>query len=219
MDTPRVLSTIGLLLAVGAAGCSALTDFHSARTLAPGETQVGLEANVFGVVDTDGAAGLPSGAVTSRHGISEGFELGLRMGSMGAEVTGKWLLADGDVVLAAAPSFTGFILGPETWWAGVRAPLLIELPFGDGHGVVFSPRAQVQYVGTDDFFGSGGGQLLVTNAGAGVALALRLGPIALVPEVALAYPFLAVNVDGETAEQAPLLFQGGLGARWHFDAE
>lgn len=212
----RIKWTIAALVVGGSAGCGALTDFHSARTLAPGETEVGLEATAFGALDTAGADALPSGAITSRHGISDGFELGLRLGSMGAEVTGKWQVYDDGLVMALAPTFTGFILSPETWWAGIRAPLLVEVSFGEGHGLVFSPRVQVQTFGADDFLGSGGGQGLWVDAGVGVGLALRLGPIVLMPELAAAYPFVAVNVDGERAEEAPLFFQGGIGARWHF---
>lgn len=215
------MRAIPMLMAAALAGCGALTDYHSARTLAPGETEVGLEASAITVAEearVDGA--LPSAAVTSRHGLSDGFELGLRMGSMGAEVTGKWRLYDGGVIVAAAPTAGGFILGPETWWAGVRAPVLIEVPFGEGHGVVFSPRVQAQYIGVDDFFGSGAGVAFLANAGLGVALSLRLGPIALVPELAAALPFVAINTRGESADGAfdgtVLLLQGGLGVRWRF---
>lgn len=201
------------------AGCGALSDYHSARTLAPGEAEVGFEASAFGGADADRVGEfLPGGAITSRHGIEDGFELGLRLGTMGAEVTGKWRLGaeDPDVMLATAPTVSGFILTGETWWAGLRVPLLIELPFGEGHGVVFSPRVQVQGFHTEGFLGGGGGGV-VFNGGAGVALSLLLGPVVLVPEVSAGYPFYAVNVDGETAdESAPLILQGGVGLRWRF---
>lgn len=208
--------------AAALAGCGALTDYHSARTLAPGEAEVGLEVGAISIAEGASIGGaLPSGALTSRHGLSEGFELGLRMGSMGAEVTGKWRLYDDGVVVAAAPTAGGFVLGADTWWVGARAPVLVEVPFGGGHGVVFSPRVQAQYIGVDDFFGSGGGVAFLANAGLGVALSLRLGPVVVMPELAAALPLFALNTRGETADGAfdgtVVLLQGGLGLRWHFD--
>lgn len=210
-------------LASALAGCGALTDFQTAATLPPGGTEVGLEVTGFTVTEggrLDG--GLPTGAVVSRHGVDDGFELGLRLGTMGAEVTGKWLLVDGGVRVAVAPTVGGFVVGAGTWWAGLRAPVLVEVPIG-AHGLVFSPRAQAQYVGVDDFFGSGGGTGFIANAGLGVGFALALGPVVLMPEVAAAFPFSVTNTRGETAGgvsdegEVVLLVQGGIGARWRFD--
>lgn len=203
------------LVTLALAGCGALNDYQTAATLPAGGTEVGFEVSGFAVTSDEGIGGIPGGAVVSRHGLTDGFELGLRLGTMGAEVTGKWLLLDDAVRLAIAPTLGGFALGGDAWWAGLRAPLLIEVPFGE-HGLVFSPRVQAQAVQIDsDLFGSDGVAVLL-NAGAGVGFALALGPVVLMPEISVVYPFAARNADGESASDAPLLVQGGVGLRWRF---
>ena len=130
--------------------------------------------------------------MTLRFGIS-GLEFGTKHQLTSKESTGT--------ILSLAPSVGGFVFGAPTSGtqssgAGsiyLNVPLLIGIPFGKGHQVVFAPKLHDWYV-----FESGGAGANVLSAGTSVGLALKIGTLRVVPEITVLYPIAGAILEGRS---------------------
>lgn len=195
---------LAIVMLMIASGC-ATSSFQTARTNGEGNFQLGVEPGVIGVQGGGIGFVAPSFNIAGRYGITDGVDLGARIGSMGYEVQAKIALTDHSdpdaLALALAPGVTA--IGAGGGGAGffllaARIPFLIGIPVGDSEFTI-GPRLEPLFIA-----GGGGGQGAGGfGLGAGVSLgfAAKLGSkFWLMPEASFGTPlFGAVAAGGDTA--------------------
>jgi hypothetical protein len=161
-------------------GCFSIGMGQRAETLGKKGWEVGIEPSVIGVV-TDASskpiAGQPKVQIAGRYGLCDRVDVGLRLGTPYFGVTTKVMLttpgAGGPVVSAGLE--TGLIPDDRRLAWHVSFPLFVGFPVGVDDQVVLTPRIHA--------YNFGGG--LLGTLGSGVGYVAQLGPVAVIPEVAV----------------------------------
>lgn len=178
-----------------ATGCLLAGNYHSARTLAKGESATGVtfSATTYEYVDDNGAvarAQLPSvfPELTHHVGITDNFEVGGRvgMGQLALEVDAKVrILQANGLHLAVAPSVgaQSLIVINGTM---VRLPLIATIELSDNFAITGALFGSTTYYTTiaaddDEIFGPLGGSLVAT--GSAVSLEISGGSFVIRPGV------------------------------------
>ncbi|MEQ1572474.1 MAG: hypothetical protein ABMA64_43035 [Myxococcota bacterium] len=165
------------LALLGSAGCSSLATLHGARTLDPGEVQVGVAASVQHGNNplTSELAFLPQLELAARVGVDEDVDVGMRAYLVGAGGDVRYRFHHSDTFdLATAPGLDLFYLPTVGGSAQLRTPVLgewiVSRSFSVGGGPALLLRDQWNRVkvegetGTSarlDVFLGGGGRLQV----------------------------------------------------------
>lgn len=194
---PRLLrSALAVALAAGAAGCTTVGTMQTAHTAGKGNTQVALELGEQALVTRDTLRAYPVAGIAVRHGISERVDLGARVGPSGIEALAKIQLTPPppSVVVSLAPHLAAYAWDPED--VAIRSfnvglPVLVGLPFGEGHQVVLGPRVNMHFFSLSA--GSARGSVDTVTAGGTVGVAWRMpGPraIRIVTELGALRPIL-----------------------------
>ena len=192
-----------IVLAISS-GC-ATSAYQTARTNGAGNFQFGVEPGIVGV--NGGGIGLfgPSFNIAGRYGVSDGVDIGARLGTMGYEIQTKFALNDHSqhdaLAMALAPSFTAFGFGgggAGFFLLAARIPFLIGIPVGDSEftlGPRISPTLVTGGAGGESAGGFG------VSGGLSAGFAARVGDkFWVMPEAAIDVPFFgAVAAGGETA--------------------
>lgn len=192
-------------------GCATLGTFQSAETLGQGAWELGIEPSMWGAVSGEGSALYPHAGVSGRVGVTEGVDLGGRVGSSGVEFTTKFALSKpgATMPISLAPSFGGMAIsaaGSSVSVLALHVPLLFGIKTGENE-LVLGPKLHVYSFGASTGGEAAGGALW--SLGGSLGYALRLGPtVRLIPELAFAVPTLATGTDG--AEAAVGITDGAL---------
>lgn len=178
----------GLLLLLGV-GCSTLSSLSGARTLEPGQAQVGLALSAQRGGSPLSYAGfpLPQAELVGRIGVSEDFDVGFRSYLIGAGFDARYRFYRGERVhLAVAPGLAGAWLPP---FAGVgvgsvdlRAPVVGEVEISRLLSVSGGPqlilRDQWNSISTPEL-GRGTSARLDVFAGGGARIQMHPGRLVL----------------------------------------
>ena len=218
----RVRLLLPILLSLSA--CPMNGTMQTAETTGAGNFELGIEPGVPGVIITSAEdtpfSGFFDFSVSGRYGVSEGVDVGARVGTTGAELLTKFALLpqdDATVLLSLAPTVGGFALGAGGIGAGFinwKLPLILGIPLGD-HQIVLGPRVS----GTTIFAAAGsdaaGGTLF--SAGTSVGFSIRIGKMRLLPEFSFSAPFYVaggatgVGSDGTSIDGGYVAYRAGLG--------
>lgn len=213
------MRTLALGVALFFSGCVSTSTMGLARTLNKGAVQGWVGGGAFAPVPpNDGRmAPLPMVEAGVRTGVTDRVELGARAGLAGIGLEGKFALArastmDRGVNVSLSPQASVIVLPSGGLWGGnvaVSLPLLIGIDFA-GHELIIGPRLH-------DMVGFGGlGDLTysvnVLSAGLSLGVAIKVGPVRIVPEVSALMPFhtAAFGSPGELAVKGVVL-QAGVG--------
>ncbi|MEL6343131.1 MAG: hypothetical protein AAFV53_08340 [Myxococcota bacterium] len=192
------VNAIIVLTVLLATGCT-VTNYTNARTLGKGNFEVVAEPS--GVISTGDPNGFASFAVSGRLGVTDRFDLGLRLNPLGAGILSKVALTDpdqGKVDVALAPSVNAFFVLDSTDGGLVQltAPLLVGVDVREQDQLVLG-------VGSSILLSQGETSVTVLTS---VGYQLRLSPLlALHPEVGALIP-----ISGMDGSNAPLI-QAGVG--------
>lgn len=203
-----------LVLAVLLSGCGTLTSLTTARPAKPGHLSVALEGGAM-ATRSPGWGGnneAPIVAATTRLGVSEDFELGLRVGNVRPEMLFKVLLTERNAPVAFALEPTFGVWGYETS-AGQSVLVystisgLLAIDAGGFSDVIIAPKVEVTM----------GWQLEDQAWGGAVTAALGLGWfaratewLAFVPEIVGGVHVVHFGTGGGVAGQGFVL-QAALG--------
>lgn len=206
----RILSTCILLLFVSA--CPAPAVYQSAKPLAPGDWQVGGGIGVVALQDVPQDSSLRGGNVEAfvRRGIKSEIDIGLRLYTVGAEASVKWRFFAGKWDLALMPAVA--VARTQETQVTTNAihsftslPLLATTSLSDRWSITIGPRLQTGLYKSDASSTSFG-----FSAGGLVMLAVKLGPIRLMPELDLSRTIAGdVPIDGWMSHL-------GVGIAWDF---
>jgi hypothetical protein len=178
--------------------CATVGTMQTADTVGRGRTQVGVEpaawsAGVEGVGIT-----LPYGGISARYGIHEHVDLGLRLGTGGTELMGKWQLVKAPAFsLAVQGSVGGYgfgIGGTDLGFVVAQAGPIAGFNLGP-HQIVVGPKVHDWSAFGEVGKISANGHVL--SLGTSVGVAFRLGPrVRILPEGAWVAP---VWMGGDTS--------------------
>ena len=138
------LAALGLTFAVG---CSTLARVNGAKTLEPGQTQIGVSGSVQQGSNplSTGTIPLPQGEVFVRRGLAPNLDMGARLYLVGAGMDVRYRFYEGERLhLAINPGY-GLVIVP---FAGsvrgsgsldVRVPLIAEWELGPRSSVAGGP--------------------------------------------------------------------------------
>ena len=102
---PHVVS-LSLLGALAVTGCFSLSSYHTARSIEPGTTEIGLAMEVLGVPDEEGAF-VTHPMLFARKGISEKMDIGIAAGHFGTNFDLNYMVVETDeFVLSVNPNLT-----------------------------------------------------------------------------------------------------------------
>jgi hypothetical protein len=160
--TPLIL----LALAPTLVACPSLTNFHSARPIAAGKTQLAIDGMVEGVnADLLGDNGgdnavIPNIEIQVRHGVSETWDFGVKAFPVGVQADFNFLLKDtGGFALSVDPAISAFVMtGGAAFYPWVA--LLMDIGNPESVVVTVGPRV---------------GAALITEGGAGLLFGGVLG--------------------------------------------
>lgn len=179
-------------------GCAAGLNLGRATVLAPGEVEVaaGVDATVLSArmgPDTDALLPWPQLALSAHGGVAHDWELGGRAWAFGwpgyfltlgfaadtkVQVHRSQDPAAPDLALVLSAVYHRPALGGAPWHiGGPQAALLIGCPVGRGE-LTLSPRAGAWYVTS-----YGQAPIFTVSGGVGLAWAIPVGRVDLVPEV------------------------------------
>ncbi len=177
MRSRLVRFALASALASGVAGCTTVATLQTAHTAGKGSTQVALELGEQALVTRDTLRAYPVAGVAVRHGVSDRVDVGARVGPSGLEALAKIQLTPPppSVVVSLAPTLAAYAWDPE----GVKirsfnvgVPVLVGLPFGEGHQVVLGPRVNMHFFSLSA--GSARGSVDTVTAGGTVGIAWRM---------------------------------------------
>ncbi|MCC7381947.1 MAG: hypothetical protein IT384_08965 [Deltaproteobacteria bacterium] len=199
--------------------CTSFSTHLTATPIEPGATEIG--ASVTGLVVERGAARslLPQAELSVRHGIADGFDMGVELSALGFELnTRHRLFAGRSLVLSLVPS-AGFEVTPLTsadsdlWMIRLGSTLLLDWHLTQGTTAVFGLKPLVLLGPRPPVWSDGPAGVRVILA-PGAMLGLRL-PIAGAWAV---FPELNLHLPWDVAERrvrTPVV-QGGLGLDFRF---
>jgi hypothetical protein len=199
-------------LCLAVTGCMSFNSMQTARTMGKGKFEVELEPSV--VADTRGGVGA-QGNVSARGGVSDGIDIGGRLGMAGVQIEPKFSLTSPSshfFHLSLAPSLTyNFFTngGPHSQLTpapsevapvgepfNLQLPLLIGFETGGGSEIVLSPRVAMPFAANG----------VALFAGGSIGYRIQIGKVfRLHPEVGVLFPVAGAQRD------FPPVIQGGLG--------
>jgi hypothetical protein len=150
--------TIRLLTLLLVCACSASAT-QRARTAGAGKVQLGIEPGLGTYLPATEEPLYPALDVALRVGVTERFDVGVRMGSSHAQLQTKLQLTDADgPIVSIAPQLStkgfGTIVGEEGSPSGpvrsttVGLPVLVDLPTTERSAVVLGPAIQYSHLGS-----------------------------------------------------------------------
>ncbi len=160
-NIPAIYLVLLFILLIGASSCAQLTSFQTGRTLGKGQTEITPSVSLLGVVDNPavsselGSFVLPFGDISLQHGISERFDLGLKVSTgLNAQLSGKYQFV-GDKQSKSALSLgagLSYQLAGEELVLRYHLPLYYSLHFSEKSAFYATPRYMLQQVRNDDNF-------------------------------------------------------------------
>ncbi len=175
-----------------AVGCSTLARVNGAKTLEPGQTQIGVSGSLQQGSNplSTGTIPLPQGEVFVRRGLAPNLDMGARLYLVGVGMDVRYRFYEGERLhLALNPGyglvmvpFVGSVRGSGS--LDVRVPLVAELELGERSSVAGGPTLVLRRQ-RNDFTWSLGAEdtarvlRLDAYAGAGVRYAYSQGRIIL----------------------------------------
>ncbi len=213
-----VVRALLLLPVAFSAACGTYSNHLTARATPPGAVDLGIDVDVVATErGTMKRSVLPNPDVMVRVGLADGFDLGAKINFLGAELSSRIGLIQGDVDLALAPGF-GFTFAERTSedtealvFTG-KIPLLVGVHLGDivtlvgGFNGIFHVTA-----GSNDSDNSD----VILYPGGTFGVDLQLAHIiAIFPEVNVHVPY-HVNLE----RWRKVNFQAGLGVRLTFGGD
>jgi len=219
-------------------GCVSYSLLKDARALDPGAFRLDVAGGGSVIVPRSGAtpdAPRPSFDVgnandlfafelQARYGIARGWDIGLKTGLTNLELNSTVQLVRRkafDVALAPAVQYAFGSNGDDRGWGTYlfKMPMPIDFRFGQGgeHALVFAPTIAKA-------LGSGNGKNSGYNvdtlfAGGTVGVSFKLGPLRLIPEIAIYTPLAghgvalqgyAVRISPDVGLGMPVIVQAGL---------
>ncbi|MDP2311368.1 MAG: hypothetical protein Q8P41_00570 [Pseudomonadota bacterium] len=184
-----LLGIAAMVLGSGAGGCATVGTVQTARPIAPGSVQVGLEPGLWGV---EGRGWLPTANVAVRYGLGRRFDVGARLGAGGIGASAKVALTDPDeqVVASLAPMVGGFgvaLFGVGTKAVHAQLPLIVGVGMRGGHELVVAPKIVAWHLSGSA--GLAGARSTVVGAGGTIGVSLRVAPgVRLLPEIGMVQP-------------------------------
>jgi hypothetical protein len=90
------------LAALALAGCGTLTSYQTAEPVARGHVRVAAALTGGTFADTEQGTRTPSlqGEVEGRYGVAANVDVGLKLYTVGAELSGRWRIVDGAWAIA-----------------------------------------------------------------------------------------------------------------------
>jgi hypothetical protein len=249
-----VKATFALLAIVFFSGCASFSTFKTARAIDPGETQVTASGGV--IADTvpynDGSGRQhtyadPQFELGVRYGIADGFDLGAKVWSLGAELNSTISIVRSryfDLALAPSVGVVNYSYGIDCDAAGyncdtvnvlelfAKVPLLFGIRFGarQEHEFVFGPEVVPISALSGDDYGNGGTSSGVLLGGL-LGVSFKVSPwLRIMPEVTVLTPVVHY-FDGSDqnglyggyglingyGRSGSLFYQAGLGFSWGGD--
>lgn len=215
----RVL-LIALFLGYGAA-CTTLSRVNGAKTLEPGQAQVGLSGTLQrgGNPLSVGTIPLPQGELFGRYGVSENLDVGARIYLVGAGIDARyrfwhnerWHFAVNPAFNAVYIPFSNTARGNGSF--DVRAPVIAEVFLGKRqiHALSVAPTLilRQQYT-TMDLVEAGDGRLWRLDAFAGGGARYEFQPWARKEERKSPFVFgVTADVFGQPARHAGIAYTAG----------
>jgi hypothetical protein len=203
------------------AGCPSATTMGLAKTLDQGRVQ-GYVAPGFAAAAVVGAGASVGGAFPDieagiRYGVTDGAEIGARLGLSGLTLEGKFALArnptfDSGIDLSLNPGigfFAGGTTGASASVFNISLPLLVGFNMS-GNQLVLGPKL------VDQLWLVTGGTANFLYAGLSVGYGIKVSPsFRLLPEISAIFPVLtsaaAGGVGGSITGFGAVIFQGGIG--------
>ncbi len=200
----RRLTTALLLLLPFAGGCIAHGPMQRADTIGEGNFQFAAEPGIMGAAAGGTSLFVPAFDISARYGVSDRVDLGVRLGSTGYELMGKFMLNDpnSDMPISIAPNAAA--IGAGGGGAGAffiygNVPVLIGIPMGQNQ-LVLGPGIQVAAGGAGGG-GTGGGAAIGFQPNLTTGFNLRVADgLQLHPELYLGLPLgAAIGTGGGSA--------------------
>src|SRR3954468_20751028 len=123
--------------------CATVGTLQTPDTVGRGRTQIAVEPGLWNAGVHGVGIPLPYMGVSARYGIVDSFDLGLRLGTGGTELMGKWqLVRNPGCSFALSGSAGGYGFGVGDAKAGVLIAQLAPIAgIGIGpHQIVLSPK-------------------------------------------------------------------------------
>ncbi|MCA9570162.1 MAG: hypothetical protein KC656_20100 [Myxococcales bacterium] len=186
-----------LLAALFLTGC-APTLVQTARTVGEGNFQGAIEPG-FTMVSADGVTGgVPVVNFAGRYGVSEKVDVGVRIGSVGYALQGKFALTDptdaAKTQISIVPEVSAIAAG-GAFLARANVGALFGIPVGESELTIGALTSNT--IGGAGGAGGGAGGF-VSQVGGSVGYAAKLGAVRLMPEVG----FKPLVIGGGTASGA-----------------
>lgn len=183
------LAALALAFAVG---CSTLARVNGAKTLEPGQTQIGVSGSLQQGANplSTGTIPLPQGEVFVRRGLAPNLDMGARLYLVGAGMDVRYRFYEGERLHLAINSGYGLVMVPfvgsvrGSGSLDVRVPLIAEWELGPRSSIAGGPTLVLRRQ-RNDFTWSLGAEdtarvlRLDAYAGAGVRYAYSQGRIIL----------------------------------------
>jgi hypothetical protein len=182
-------------------GCASVGALQPAQTLGKNNIQVGLEVSEQALVSKDVLTVYPMMGVSARYGLLDRLDVGIRFGPSAFEAQVKVQLTPREpnrLIVSVAPLATldwADNEGVALRFYNFAIPVLIGIPFGEGHQVIMAPLVNdLSY-----FVGAGCVVGFINNIGLGLSagVALHLWKVWFIPEVGVLQPMFitAQRVD------------------------
>jgi hypothetical protein len=178
----------GLFFIFGATGCS-MGMVQTAQTVGKGRYEVSIDPGFAGIANQASIGPTLNGAY--RYGVTDQFDIGVRLGTSIAEVQTKFLFTDPSnktIAVSIAPA-AGILLGLGGPVYGVNFPLPLLIGFKMGpHELTLGPRLQANIYSITD--GSSSSSPSSLSAGLSVGIAAQASDtFRILPELSMSTPF------------------------------
>lgn len=178
----------GLLFIFGATGCS-MGMVQTAQTVGKGAYEVSIDPGFAGLLN-EGTIG-PTIHGAYRYGVTDRFDLGVRLGTAIAEVQTKFLFTEPSnetIAVSLAPA-AGILLGLGGPIYGFNFPLPLLIGFKMGpHELTLGPRLQANIYSITD--GESSRTPSTLSAGLSVGIAAQTSDtFRILPELSMSTPF------------------------------
>lgn len=204
---PTVVARVTLAaLAIGALGCPSVTTLHSADPVAPRHWELALavDGTILRDVPQDTRAPAAGALVAARYGLTENLDVGVRIYTLGADLSARWRLWRGAWRGAILPSIgaartTESSTTTNAVYPFVQLPLVVTTDVSRALQWSFGPRMVLGWY-VPDTGGTSRGLMLGAFTNLGIALSPRWS---LVPEVSVHRTVVGdVPIDGVMAQFA-----------------
>ncbi len=190
----RVFETTLTACAVLATACASVTSGQRAETLGKGGKSVALETSYRATIERDTVLAFPLLGVTARYGVTDRIDAGVRLGSAGLGIQGKFRLRDSErSVLSLAPTIDwvhAYDDGVGFDAVETALPLLAGFRIRPDLQLIASARAHSSLL-ESDFGRPTSLHTLGVGAAVGVAVQTQLGWV--LPEFGVLWPFLVTG--------------------------